>query len=75
MPVFKIAGQPAYCWFPRERVIALETAPGGLTTNVRALVITDKGTAVGVFEVEGRCDVIGSALERGEPVLAQEVGS
>ena len=72
MPLFKIAGQPVHVWFPKDRILSMETNTTLLTTNVRALLVTEKGPAVGTFEVEGRCDVLGAKLDRGEPV---EVGS
>jgi hypothetical protein len=67
MPLFKIAGQPVTIWLPRERILHLETAPGGLTTNLRALLVTQKGEALGTFEVEGRCEILGAALDSGGP--------
>lgn len=71
MPTFKIVGQPGVMWLPKERIVAMETAPGGLTTNVRAVLLTQKGEGVGVFEVEGRCEILGAALDNGTPT---EVG-
>ena len=71
MPTFKIAGQPAHLWLPRARLICMESAPGGLTTTLRALLLTPKGEALGTFDVEGRCDLLGAALDAGAPT---EVG-
>jgi len=71
MPLFKINGQPCYFWLPRERIVHMESAPGGLATNLRALLLTPKGEALGTFEVEGRCEVLGPALDAGTPT---EVG-
>lgn len=71
MPTFKIAGQSAHIWIPTERIVSMETAPGGLTTLVRAMLVSPQGAALGTLEVEGRCDVLGGALDRGTPV---EVG-
>ncbi|MGH8899426.1 MAG: hypothetical protein ACRDZ4_20970 [Egibacteraceae bacterium] len=71
MPVFKIVGQPAVIWLPLARLVSMESAPGGLTTNVRALLATPKGEAIGTFEVEGRCEVLAAALDSGKPT---EVG-
>lgn len=63
MPTFKIARQEAHVWLPAERIVHMETAPGGLTTNVRALVVTPKGEALATFEVEGRCEGHGAELD------------
>jgi hypothetical protein len=71
MPIFKVAGQPATLWFPRERLVSMESAPGGLTTHVRAVLLTLKGEALGTFEVEGRVEMLGAALDSGKPT---EVG-
>lgn len=71
MPTFKIAGQPAHMWIPRERVLSMETSPSGITTNVRAILATKDGEKLGMFEVEGRCDMLGAAMDAGAPV---EVG-
>jgi len=67
MPTFKLVGQPVHAWFPRERIVSMETAPGGLTTNVRALILTQKGEGLGTFEVEGRTEILGAALDAGKP--------
>lgn len=71
MPVFKIVGSPAVIWLPLSRVVSLESAPGGLTSNVRAVLLTNKGEALGTFEVEGRAEILGAALDAGKPT---EVG-
>jgi len=67
MPMFKIAGQPATIWFPRERLVSMESAPGGLTTHVRAVLLTPKGEALGTFEVEGRVELLAAAVDGGKP--------
>jgi hypothetical protein len=71
MPTFKISGQPANIWIPRERMIAMESAAGGLTTAVRFLALTPKGEGLATIEVEGRCEILGAAIDAGTPT---EVG-
>lgn len=71
MPIFKIVGQPVHVWLPKERIVHMESAPGGLTTNLRAVLLTPKGEGLGTFEVEGRCELLGAAIDAGKPV---EVG-
>lgn len=67
MPVFKMKDASTCFWLPRERVLHMEAAPGGLTTLVRAVVTTPKGDGIGTFEVEGRCELLGAALDAGVP--------
>lgn len=67
MPLFKIARQPASIWLPRHRLVSMESAPGGLTTFVRAVILTEKGEGLGTFEVDGRIEMIGAALDAGKP--------
>ena len=71
MPTFKVSGQPASVWIPRERMVAMESAAGGLTTVVRFLALTPKGEQLASLEVEGRCEILGAAIEAGTPT---EVG-
>lgn len=71
MPTFTDAKTGAELWLPTDRIISMESAPGGLTTLVRALLVTDKGPAVGVFECRGRCATLGAAIDSGSPT---EVG-
>ena len=71
MPLFKIAGAPTSTWLPASRIVNMETGPGGLTTVVRALLLTPKGEALGTFEVEGRVELHAAAIDSGKPV---EVG-
>lgn len=71
MPTFKISGQPANVWIPRERLLHMESAAGGLSTFVRFLALTPKGEQLGTVEVEGRCEVLGAAVDSGTPT---EVG-
>lgn len=71
MPLFKMKGDPTQVWFPRERIVNMESAPGGLTTIVRAVLLTPKGEGLGTFEVEGLVEVLGAALDAGAPT---EVG-
>lgn len=72
MPTFKIKGQPAHVWLPVDRLVCLESAPGGLTTMVRAILLAPDGPKLGTFEVEGRCEILGAAIDSGRPT---EVGS
>lgn len=71
MPTFTDVQTGAELWFPVDRIIAMESAPGGLTTRVRALLVTEKGPALGTFEVRGRCATLGAAIDAGTPT---EVG-
>lgn len=71
MPLFKIAGAPHQQWVPTSRIVNMETGPGGLTTIVRAVLLTPKGEALGTFEVEGRIEFHAAAIDSGKPV---EVG-
>lgn len=71
MPTFKLAKQPGHTWLPLGRLVNMESAPGGLTTIVRAVLAAPTGELLGTFEVEGRCDILGAALDAGKPT---EVG-
>lgn len=71
MPLFKIVGQPVSTWIPAHRLVNMESAPGGLTTILRAVLLTPKGEALGTFEVEGRVELHAAALDAGKPT---EVG-
>lgn len=71
MPIFRDVQAKVDFWLPVDRVIHMQSAPGGLTTVVRAMLMTEKGPALGVFEVEGRCSVLGAAIDAGSPT---EVG-
>lgn len=67
MPIFKVKDQPVQFWLPRGRIVHMEDAPGHLSTIVRAWIVTTKGEGLGTFEVEGRCETIGRALDAGAP--------
>lgn len=72
MPTFKLHKKPAHVWIPLGRLVHMESGDGGLVTVLRAILVTPAGSeGLATFEVEGRCDVLGAALDAGKPT---EVG-
>jgi hypothetical protein len=71
MPTFTIAKTKERIWLPTSRIVNMESAAGGLSTIVRAVLLTPQGEGLGTFEVEGRVDTLGALLDSGKPV---EVG-
>ena len=67
MPTFRDAKTGAELWLPVDRIICMESAPGGLTTQVKALLVAEKGPVIGIFEAEGRCATLGAAVDAGNP--------
>jgi hypothetical protein len=71
MPNFTDSKTGGELWLPADRIIRMEGGPGGLVTIVHALLVSDKGPVIGIFEAVGRCSTLGAAIDSGKPT---EVG-
>jgi len=64
MPLFKLSGQMKSVWVSVERIISMESGPGGLTTIVQVLAPTGGGTiGLASLEVEGRIEMLAAVLD------------
>lgn len=71
MPIFTDAKTGGELWLPADRILRMESGPGGLVTVVHALLMNEKGPVIGIFEAVGRCSTLGAAIDNGQPT---EVG-
>lgn len=71
MPTFTVTKSKERIWLPAARIVNMESAAGGLSTILRAILLTPQGEGLGTFEVDGRVETLGAALDSGKPV---EVG-